>query len=107
MSNQNKPVVLTVAEGFEVQITPEILAKAFWSMNCEQQADFLDSLGAEIEADHITNKNSYSYGELQWCYLKDELRRPGRDRANNVHMAFSAFAFDFWPQKNSGARGGI
>ncbi len=107
MSNQNTPVVLTVAEGFEVQITPEILAKAFWSMDCEQQADFLDSLGAEIEADHITNKNSYSYGELQWCYLKDELRRPGRDRANNVHMAFSAFAFDFWPQKNSGAREGI
>ena len=107
MSNQNTPVVLTVAEGFEVQITPEILAKAFWSMDCEQHADFLDSLGAEIEADHITNKNSYSYGELQWCYLKDELRRPGRDRANNVHMAFSAFAFDFWPQKNSGAREGI
>lgn len=107
MSNQNTPVVLTVAEGFEVQITPELLAKAFWAMHCDQQADFLDSLGAEIEADHITNKHSYSYGELQWCYLKDELRQPGRERANNVHMALSAFAFDFWPQKQNGAREGI
>lgn len=107
MSNQNTPVVVTVAEGFEVKITPEILAKSFWSMDCEQQADFLDALGAVIEIDHITNKHSYSYGELQWCYLKDELRRPGRERANNVHMAMSAFAFEFWPQKNNGAREGI
>lgn len=107
MTDTNQPVELVVAEGFTVQITPELLAKAFWAMHCDQQADFLDALGAEIEADHITNKHSYSYGELQWCYLKDELRRPGRERANNVHMALSAFAFEFWPQKNNGAREGI
>lgn len=101
---QNEPVLVVVEQGFEVAITPDVLAAAFWKMNIEQQADFLDSLGAVIEKDHATNPSSYSYGELQWCYLKDELRQPGRDRANNVHMALSAFAFDFWPQKANGAR---
>ncbi|MEG0969455.1 MAG: hypothetical protein RSG92_29275 [Pseudomonas sp.] len=90
-----------------VSLTPEILAKAFWSMDCEDQAKFFDELGKVIEVDHVTNKHSYSYGELQWCYLKDELRRPGMERANNVHMALSAFAFDFWAQKNNGAREGL
>lgn len=104
MSN---PALVTVEEGFQVLITPEILAKALWGMDCVQQADFLDALGAVIEKDHVTNNSAYGYGELQWCYLKDELRQPGRERANNVHMAFSAFAFDFWPQKNNGARSDI
>jgi len=104
MSNQ---VEVTVEEGFKVMVTPEILAQALWAMNCQQQADFLDALGAVIEKDHIDNPSSYGCGELQWCYLKDELRRPGRERANNVHMAFSAFAFDFWPQKINGAREGL
>jgi hypothetical protein len=107
VSNQNTPVEITVEEGFKVLLTPEVLARAFWALGCEQQADFLDSLGAVIDEDHKTNKNSYSYGELQWCYLKDELRKPGRERANNVHMALSAFAFDFWPIKNNGARQGL
>lgn len=104
MTNQNTPTEVIIEEGFKVQLTPAVLAKALWAMDCAQQADFLDELGAVIEQDHIPNKNAYSYGELQWCYLKDELRRPGRERANNVHMAFSAFAFDFWPQKVNGAR---
>jgi hypothetical protein len=107
VSNQNEAAIITVAEGIQIKITPDFLAKALWAMSCEQQADFLDELGAVIEADHVTNKNAYSYGELQWCYLKDELRRPGRERANNVHMAFSAYAFDFWPIKNNGVREGL
>jgi len=100
-------VLINLDHGMEVKISVHQMAKAFWSMNTEQQADFLDALGAEIESDHITNKNAYSYGELHWCYLKDELRRHGRERANNVHMAISAFAFEFWTQKNNGAREGL
>ena len=44
---------------------------------------------------------------MQWCFLKDELRKPGRELANQMHMALSAFAFDFWPPKSEGARTGL
>jgi len=90
-----------------VSLTPEILAKAFWAMGSDGQAAFFDALGKVVEEDNLTNTKSYSYGELQWCYLKDELRKPGMERANKMHMALSAFAYDFWPIKNSGAREGL
>jgi hypothetical protein len=41
---------------------------------------------------------------MQWCCLQDEMRKPGRELANEMHMALSAFAYDFWPQKWNGAR---
>lgn len=107
MDYQNVPVTVVLGHGYSVEITPEIMAKAFWQMSSGQQAQFFDCLGAVIEEDNKTNKHAYSYGELQWCYLKGSLREPGRERANNVHMALSAFAFDFWPQKLNGARDGI
>ncbi|BAW23996.1 MULTISPECIES: hypothetical protein [Pseudomonas] len=90
-----------------VGLTPAILAKAFWAMEDTQQAKFFDELAKVIEADHVKNPSSYSYGELQWCYLKDVLRRPGMERANKMHMALSAFAFDFWSRKPDGAREGL
>ncbi|WP_443692727.1 hypothetical protein [Pseudomonas sp.] len=107
MSNQTEIVEVTVEEGFKVTITPEILAKAFWSLGSIGQADFLDALGSVIEEDFKTNRQAYQYGELQWCHLKSELRQPGRERANNVHMSLSAFAYDYWPQKPDGAREGL
>lgn len=103
----NESVSVAVMSGAHVELTPEILAKAFWMLGSDGQADFFDALGAVIEEDNKTNKRSYSYGEMQWCYLKDELRKPGRERANNMHMALSAFAYDFWPIKPDGARTGI
>lgn len=87
-----------------VDITIDDLAKAFWSMDSRQQAHFFDRLGAAIEEDHKTNSSAYSFGELQWCHLKYELRKPGMDRANNVHMALSAFAYDFVDRKLEGCR---
>lgn len=90
-----------------VNLTPEILAKAFWAMGSDGQAAFFDALGKVVEEDNLNNSKSYSYGELQWCYLKDELRKPGMERANKMHMALSAFAFDFWPHKPDGAREGL
>lgn len=101
---ENSPVEVTIAEGFAVQITPEILAKAFWGMDTQQQADFLESLANHIET---SSPHAYGFGEMQWCFLQDELRRPGREQANKMHMALSAFAFDFWPQKLDGARTGL
>lgn len=104
MINRNEATELTVEEGFKVRLTPEIVAKAFWAMASDQQADFFDFLGEVIEEDHKSNNFSYQYGELQWCALKGELKKPGRERANNVHMSLSAFAFEFWDQKPNGAR---
>lgn len=90
-----------------VGLTPEIMAKAFWAMEDTQQAKFFDELAKIIEADHVKSPSSYGYGEMQWCYLKDRLRQPGMERANKMHMALSAFAFDFWPRKPDGARDGL
>ena len=100
----NEPVTITVAEGFKVDVTPELLAKAFWKMYSDQQADFFDALAREITAN---SPKAYGFGEMQWCFLKDELRKPGREVANQMHMALSAFAFDFWPPLQGGARTGI
>jgi hypothetical protein len=107
VSNLNEAVEVTIEEGFKVKITPDVMARAFWALGSEGQADFLDALGAVIEEDYKTNNFAYQYGELQWCHLKDELRKPGRERANNVHMSLSAFAYDYWPQKPDGARTGL
>lgn len=94
------PVSIDLA-GSTVEINSEILAKAFWAMDTVQQADFFEEL-----AKHIQEKSphAYGYGEMQWCCLQDEMRKPGRELANNMHLALSAFAYDFWPQKWNGAR---
>jgi hypothetical protein len=101
---ENSPVELIVAEGFPVQITPDLLAKAFWAMDTVQQADFFEALAKHISE---ASPTAYGFGEMQWCYLKDELRQPGRKLANSMHLALSAFAYDFWPQKPEGARTGL
>lgn len=90
-----------------IALTPEILAKAFWEMCSEQQAQFFDKLAEVIQKDNEENPFAYGLGERQWCSLKDELKEKGMERANKMHMALSAFAFDFWPQKEDGARTGI
>ena len=91
----------------EIELTPEIVADWFWKQSTTEQADFLEALAKRIEAETGPRAVTYGFGELQWCYLKEELRQPGRELANQMHMAFSAFAFDFWPQKQNGARDGI
>jgi hypothetical protein len=91
----------------EVEITAEMMADWFWNQSTVEQADFLEALAKRIQAEKDPKAAKYSFGELQWCYLKDELRRPGRELANEMHMALSAFAFEFWPHKQNGARTGL
>ena len=98
-----EPVSIDLA-GAMVEITAEVLANAFWNMDTVQQADFFEELGKRIQSQ---SPHAYAYGEAQWCALQDELRKPGRELANNMHMALSAFAYDFWPQKMNGAREGL
>jgi hypothetical protein len=100
----NTPVTIEVLSGAQVQLTPELMANAFWQMDTEQQADFFHALAKQIQTQ---SPEAYGFGEMQWCALQTELRKPGRELANQMHMALSAFAFDFWPQKVDGARTGL
>ena len=50
------------------QITPQVLAEAFWGMSDVQQAQFFEYLH-----DATARDNAYGHGELQWCYLSDRL----------------------------------
>ncbi len=98
-----EPVSIDLA-GAKIELTAEVLANAFWNMDTVQQADFFEELAKRIQSQ---SPHAYSYGEMQWCCLQDEMRKPGRELANNMHLALSAFAYDFWPQKWNGAREGI
>lgn len=100
----SEPFAVEVFEAAKVVITPELMAKAFWAMDTEQQADFFEALAKEIKT---KSPEAYEFGEMQWCWLQKEMRKPGRETANKMHMALSAFAYDFWPQKIDGARTGL
>lgn len=73
-------------------LTPALMAARFWEMDSIQQAEFFKCLAGEVKK----TQSAYSYGEMQWLYLRDEVRKDAE--ANNMYMALSAWAFDFWPQ---------
>jgi hypothetical protein len=68
------------------------MAKAFWAMNTEEQVQFFEALAKETKA---SGSHAYGYGEMQWCMLRDELRK--NPEANAQHIALSLWAFDFMP----------
>lgn len=76
-------------------ITPQVMAERFWSMGSDEQADFFKYLAAEIK--NRNPKPAYEYGEMQWCYLVDDLKKDAE--AWNMYLALSSFAFEYWPQK--------
>jgi len=77
-----------------VQITPEIIAKAFWCMDDIQQAEFFEHLYNEVSK---TN-GAYSLGEMQWLAMKNQIVKRG-EKASKMFLAFSVFAYDFVNQK--------
>ena len=78
----------------KVKLTPEIIAKAFWAMDSEGQADFFEALADQI-GHPISHMNSaYNLGEMQWCYLHSELQLRG-GKGLSMYLAMSAFAFEF------------
>lgn len=77
-----------------VQVTPELLAKAFWAMYTDEQARFFSALAEEVKK----TESAYGYGEMQWCRMVDAIRKD--KEASKMYMALSAFAFDYWPQKS-------
>lgn len=88
----------------KVDVTPEIMAEAFWAMDTTEQARFFAALAketnktlAEYEATpkHLRSGYPGDYGEMQWCLMKDEVFAD--PEARRQYMALSAWAFDFIP----------
>lgn len=73
-----------------VEITPAMMAEAFWSMGSHSQAEFLDELARVIREDHKTNSSAYHYGELQWAFLADDLRQEKNAHAREMLMTMAA-----------------
>jgi hypothetical protein len=65
----------------QVDITPAMMAQAFWEMCSDEQAEFFTELSRVIREDHTNgNTSAYSRGELQWFHLGDRLMTPLKDR---------------------------
>lgn len=73
-----------------VQVTPAMLAEAFWQMGSSQQTEFFDELARVIREDHKTNTSAYSLGELQWFFVGDEMRTPKNKDARDMLMTMAA-----------------
>ena len=67
-----------------------MMAKAFWSMGSEDQAEFFDQLARVIREDHKTNSSAYSLGELQWFYVGARMRGDKFKDARDMLMTMAA-----------------
>lgn len=83
-----------------INITPQMMAEAFWGFGSDGQAEFFNCLHDVIQENHKSNPSAYSLGELQWCGLRFDLDRPENSRGKQMHMALSAFAYDYFAQRN-------
>lgn len=59
--------MITVESKQFLQVTPRLLAEAFWGLSDVQQAEFF------AELNDVIGESAYGHGEMQWCYLADEL----------------------------------
>jgi len=77
-----------------IEITPKILAEAFWNLGSDGQAKFFEELYDCVEASNDRHGRLYGHGEIQWCYMMSDIRK--NVKANKMYMALSAFAFDWF-----------
>ncbi len=71
-----------------INITPRVMAEAFWGMTDNEQAQFFAELHDVITT---TSPHAYSLGEMQWCYLSDELNKNAK--AKEMACAMTAWVF--------------
>jgi len=76
-----------------VQLTPAMMAEAFWQMSSSQQTEFFDELARVIREDHKTNTSAYSFGELQWFFVGDELLKQKNKDGRHMLMVMAAPLF--------------
>lgn len=80
-----------------VEITPRLMAEAFYHMDDYQQAQFFEELHSVATEDYENgNTRMYSLGEAQWCYMAGAMS----DKAKEMYMALSSFAYRWWPQRS-------
>jgi len=69
----------------DVEITPEMMAQAFWDMDTIKQAEFFDSLAK------VVAKDSGSSSSIQWYYLGRHLLENGNQAsAREMLMSMAA-----------------
>ena len=74
-----------------VQLTPAMLAEAFWKLYSDEQAEFFTELAKLIEGEHAAgNTHVYALGEMQWHYVGSELERPENKKAREMLMTMAA-----------------
>ena len=67
-------------------ITPKMMAQAFWNMDAQEQAMFF------AELNDVIGNSAYGHGEMQWCYLADELNK--NKKAKEQACAMLAWVFN-------------
>ena len=77
----------------KIQITPSMMAQAFWAMESTEQIKFFHELAQVIKEDHKTNSSAYNLGELQWCYMADDLYKKENDEARHMLMTMASFLY--------------
>jgi hypothetical protein len=66
----------------KVQLSPRMLAEAFWDMDAEQQAMFF------AELNDIIGDTAYSNGEAQWCAMGMELEKMPKAKEQACAMMY-------------------
>lgn len=74
-----------------VQLTPAMLAEAFWGLGSDDQVEFFAQLAKAIKADHEGgNSSAHSLGELQWLFVGSEMDKPANKEARDMLMTMAA-----------------
>ena len=87
---------ITYSSETKAEVSPEVMAKAFWGFDAEQQAQFFLALHKEVRG---WETKPYGLGEMQWCYMKDEIKKLGKE-ATEMYLALSVFAYEHFPHKS-------
>lgn len=76
----------------DIEVTPKMMADAFWAMSCEQQANFFTELA------RLTKDNLFS-AQTQWLWMAESIKETKDKDTIECFLSFTAFAYDYWPQK--------
>lgn len=91
----NEPII--VKQTVEMQMTPHLLAQAFWSMDSTKQAEFFAAVAVEVRRTyeenqakprHLQSWGVYADGEGQWWHLCNDLK--ANDAARSMLMSMAA-----------------
>jgi len=72
-----------------VELTPAMLAQAFWGMGSDQQTEFFRELKQVVTAEYAANPKSWAWGlgEMQWLYMGEAMEKDGPAREMLMAMA--------------------